>query len=101
MTCLARHDYGQYGWPTRRRSHMHMTCILDVRIMPPAVNKFTNVSQIENFVRMHVHVVNRCSDYRHHSYSCHLKNYNSHEARAFAKPSVDGCKFEHFHHLPV
>lgn len=33
------------------------------RIMPPAVEKFTSVSKIENFVRMHVHL-NTCSDYR-------------------------------------
>ncbi|AHY22011.1 repeat element 23 [Diadegma semiclausum ichnovirus] len=67
------------------------------KIMWPAVNVFTSVSQIENFVKMHVHL-NRCSDYRHSSCSCHLKNSNPHEAGAFAKPRVDECKFGHLHH---
>lgn len=66
-------------------------------IMPAAVDKFTSLSKIENFVRLHVHL-NTCSDYRHHSCSCHLKNYNLENARAFAKPSVAECKFGHFHH---
>lgn len=67
------------------------------RIMPPAVEKFSSVSKIENFVRMHVHL-NMCSDYRYRSCPCHLKNCNPNEARAFAKPSVEGCKFGNFHH---
>lgn len=67
------------------------------RIMPSAVEKFISVSQIENYVKMHVHL-NMCSDYRHRSCSCHLKNYNPNEARAFAKPSFDACRFGHFHH---
>ncbi|CAH4003618.1 unnamed protein product [Pieris brassicae] len=66
-------------------------------VMPAEVDKFISVSKIENFVRMHVHL-NRCSDYRHRSCPCHLKNYNPEKARAFAKPSVAECKFGHFHH---
>lgn len=66
-------------------------------IMPPEMDAFTSVSKIDNFVRMHVHL-NMCSDYRYRSCSCHLKNYNPHEARAFARPSVAKCKFGHFHH---
>lgn len=67
------------------------------RIIASAADQFTSVSKMENFVRMHVHL-NRCSDYRYRSCSCHLKNCNPNEVRAFAKPSADECKFGHFHH---
>lgn len=68
------------------------------RVMHQAVEKFTSVSKLENFVSMHVHL-NTCSDYRYRSCQCHLKTCNPNEARAFAiMPSDEDCKFGHFHH---
>lgn len=95
-----RIEYNYNPWRTiERRILINIHTLLPIfgQIVLPAMNNFCSVSQIKNFVKMHVHL-NACSDYRHRSCSCCLKNYNPHEARDFAEPSVDECEFQHFHH---
>ncbi|BAF45588.1 c3.2 [Tranosema rostrale ichnovirus] len=66
-------------------------------LVPPAMHKFTNVSKLENFITVHVHL-NMCSNRRFASCPCHLINANNEVCEEFVKPAIDACSHGHFHH---
>lgn len=66
-------------------------------VRPPKIDEFTSVRKLENFVRMHIHL-NMCTERRYASCSCYLKAVEPYNAAKFAKPPLDTCEFQHFHH---
>lgn len=72
--------------------------VIGKTVIPPAMDKFTSVWKIQNFVRKHVHL-NKCSDYLYASCLCHLKKNGSQSAGTLRKPSVEPCAHGHFHHF--
>lgn len=66
-------------------------------LVPPAMNKFSTLTELLYFVRIHIHL-NMCSNYRRAYCPCHLRNNERHSAGAFTKPAVNVCRHGHFHH---
>ncbi|BAF45627.1 f3.3 [Tranosema rostrale ichnovirus] len=65
-------------------------------IVPPAMDDFTSVSKLSNFVEQYVS--NTCSDYQHASCRCHLLDNDGRGGERFVAPPVDTCDYGHFHH---
>lgn len=63
------------------------------------MNEFASMSELHNFVKMHVHL-NKCSDYHYASCSCHLPYYDSrrHNSTMDHFATRDNCRYGHFHH---
>lgn len=94
----------EYNFDAARRNKeeilINVECLVSVfgGIYPPDLKKFTSVSELENFIKIHVHM-NVCSDYRHASCPCHLVNDDGRGCEAFVKPSKDDqCRYGHSHH---
>ncbi|AHY22015.1 repeat element 26 [Diadegma semiclausum ichnovirus] len=89
--------------PSRRNEEeilINVECLVPVfgGIYPAKSKKFTSVSELENFIKIHVHM-NICSDYRHASCPCHLVNDDGRGCETFVKPSKDEqCRYGHSHH---
>ncbi|BAF45727.1 repeat element protein-d6.3 [Ichnoviriform fugitivi] len=89
--------------PSRRNKDqvlINVKCLVSVfgGIYPTDVKNFTSVSELENFIKIHVHM-NICSDHRHASCPCHLVNDDGRGCETFVKPSiVDECQYGHLHH---
>lgn len=66
-------------------------------VVSPTINRFTRVSVLTNFIKMHVHL-NQCSGGRFASCPCHLVDKNCRDFEAFEKPSTDACSYGHYHH---
>lgn len=84
---------------TEDRILINVKCLLPVfgGFVPPVMDKFKTLTELVNFVRMHVHL-NMCSNCQHAYCPCHMRNDERHRARAFVKPAVDVCRYRHFHH---
>ncbi|BAF45721.1 repeat element protein-d4.2 [Ichnoviriform fugitivi] len=67
------------------------------RIVSPTIKKFTGVSELKNFVKMHTHL-NQCSGGQFASCPCHLVDKNGRGLEAFEKPLTDACPYGHYHH---
>lgn len=65
-------------------------------IVPPTLSRFASASQINIFVKKHVHL-NLCADRQHASCPCHL-GHDEAQVRAFVQPAVDACHGGCFHH---
>lgn len=85
---------------TEERILINVNGLLPVfgRIVPAAMDKFTNIPTLCEFVEMHVHL-NKCSKHQHASCPCHLGNMENLGNQAFVEPPVDTCKYRHFHHF--
>ncbi|BAF45589.1 c4.1 [Tranosema rostrale ichnovirus] len=68
-------------------------------IVLPLVDGFMTVSNLRNFVKIHVNL-NTCSDYQYASCACHLLNKDGQRGETFLQPSsnVDTCGNRHSHH---
>lgn len=67
-------------------------------IVSAALDKFTNIPKLCEFVEMHVHL-NVCSKRRYASCPCHLGNIENVTDEAVMEPPVDTCEYRHFHHF--
>lgn len=88
--------------PSRRNKDqvlINVKCLAPVfgGIYPSDVKNFTSVSELENFIKIHVHM-NICSDHRHAYCPCHLVNDDGRGCETFVKPSIDECRHGHLHH---
>ncbi|BAF45660.1 repeat element protein-b12.1 [Ichnoviriform fugitivi] len=68
-------------------------------IVLSTMNEFASMSELHNFVRMHVHL-NKCSDYRYASCLCHLPYYDSRRRNSMMNhfTTENSCRYGHFHH---
>lgn len=67
-------------------------------IIMPAMEDFTSLTKVIDFVRMHVHV-NMCSNNEYASCPCHLRNVERHgNNEPFRDQLTDTCNHSHFHH---
>ncbi|AHY22033.1 repeat element 33 [Diadegma semiclausum ichnovirus] len=79
---------------------VNVNCLLPVfgGIVMPAVEAFTSLRNLKDFVRMHVHV-NMCSNCEYASCPCHLRNVDRHDNyELFRHQLIDTCNYRHFHH---
>ncbi|BAF73402.1 f3.1 [Tranosema rostrale ichnovirus] len=91
--------YNYDPWRTEKnRILISVDCLLPIfGGIAPAMDEFTSVSELCNFVTRYVHL-NMCSDYQHASCSCHLVKNNGRGSEIIVGPSVDTCHKGHFHH---
>lgn len=66
-------------------------------IVSPILEKFTGVSKLTNFVKMHTHL-NHCSEGRFATCPCHLVEKKDRRFETFQKPVTDACPYGHYHH---
>lgn len=66
-------------------------------IVSPILEKFTGVSELTNFVKMHTHL-NHCSEGRFATCPCHLVDTKDRSIETFQKPVTDACPYGHYHH---
>lgn len=89
--------------PTRveeERVLVNVNCLLPVfgGIIMPAMEQFTSLTKVQDFVRMHVHV-NMCSNCEHASCPCHLRNVERDgNYEPIRDQLMDTCNYNHFHH---
>lgn len=66
-------------------------------ITPRKGKKFMSASNLENFIKMHIHM-DMCHDISYADCPCRLANENLRGCERFIKPIIYSCKNEHFHH---
>lgn len=79
---------------------VNVNCLLPVfgGIVMPAVEEFSSLRNLQDFVRMHVHV-NMCSNCEYASCPCHLRNVDRRDNyEPFRHGLTDMCNHRHFHH---
>lgn len=67
-------------------------------IVSAALDEFTNIPKLCEFVGMHVHL-NVCSKRQHTSCPCHRGCIETVDDEAVVGPLVETCKYRHFHHF--
>lgn len=78
---------------------VNANCLLPVfgDIVMPAMEEFTSLAKLQNFVRMHVHV-NMCSNCEHASCPCHLRKDERHGNYEPVQDQLTNPCYRHFHH---
>lgn len=67
-------------------------------VILPTMSYFSSMSEIDNFVKMHVHL-NKCSNYRYASCPCHLPSYDGGRRNTMVQHFTGrNCGYGHFHH---
>ncbi|BAF45610.1 d5.1 [Tranosema rostrale ichnovirus] len=92
-------EYNYDPWRTEE-VFINSDCLLPVfgEADASAMDKFTSVSKLTNFVETHVNLDMCSDDRRYASCPCRSTNVDRQSAGAFVKPSVTTCEFGHFHH---
>ncbi|AHY21996.1 repeat element 17 [Diadegma semiclausum ichnovirus] len=96
-----RYNFNPYR-SVENRILMDRTSLLPIfgGIILPTMNEFVSMTELHNFVKMHVHL-NKCSDYRYASCPCHLPYCNIHQRihrQVTFTAANNNCRYRHFHH---
>lgn len=78
---------------------MNVACLSPIfgGIVSLNMQKFTGLSELKNFVKMHIHL-DQCSDARFATCPCHLADRASRSFDDFQAPLANGCPYRHYHH---